>query len=199
MAPKKVSLGDGSKGRSNAWGVDAPGLSARPSGIAGAAREAAVLRSEERALKNIIRGLESDVDDLLCDMSKLYTLKEKAACEAAVLKEQVLALRSEKQALKDFIRGLVREVDDLLDDMSELYTLKEKAARGVVNSRRSRKDLDLATCPVCLEHAGSGENRLFALVPCGHLLCEACSKKARLTNCPTCRGGIQARIRIFTS
>ena len=51
-------------------------------------------------------------------------------------------------------------------------------------------------CPVCYAQLRDTDQPQFAVVPCGHCLCESCSEKIDL-ECPACRGPKQSILRVF--
>jgi tRNA A-37 threonylcarbamoyl transferase component Bud32 len=55
---------------------------------------------------------------------------------------------------------------------------------------QSSKENDEKTCVICMENIPS-----YVLVPCGHMLCEACKDKVNV--CPVCRKRISSRVKAY--
>lgn len=96
------------------------------------------------------------------------------------------ALRRSQRWSMDRALGALEQILESQRKVIAKLAAREAAPRDADDSR---KDVE---CDMCLD-----DHKNVVLVPCGHLMCEACAGKYAEEKCPTCASAVERVMRFY--
>jgi len=82
-------------------------------------------------------------------------------------------------------------VQELLSDIATSAVEAANVERIATSVAQTPRDVGSRECDICMNSAFE----VYALVPCGHLLCKQCA--GRFSKCPTCSKPVASTLRVF--
>jgi hypothetical protein len=133
------------------------------------------------------------VSEVLIGYMNMHAKKEKASHMLSVLDK----LGNKDVKYVEMLREVVEQFDRDECITEDAEKLKEKTTKmlSLRNVFSLCKDADVMSaymCFVCLERPVTE-----FIDPCGHVICEECSKRSALHVCPFCRGSVRQYRKMF--
>jgi hypothetical protein len=133
------------------------------------------------------------VSEVLIGYMNMHAKKEKASHMLSVLDK----LGNKDVKYVEMLREVVEQFDRDECITEDAEKLKEKTTKmlSIRNVFSLCKDADVMSaymCFVCLERPVTE-----FIDPCGHVICEECSKRSALHVCPFCRGSVRQYRKMF--
>lgn len=133
------------------------------------------------------------VAEVLTGYMNMHAKKEKASLMLSVLDK----LGNKDVKYVELLREVIEQFDRDECITEDAEKLKEKTAEmlSIRNVFSLCKDADVMSnymCFVCLERPVTE-----FIDPCGHVICEHCSKRSALHVCPFCRGSVRQYRKMF--
>jgi hypothetical protein len=133
------------------------------------------------------------VSEVLIGYMNIHAKKEKASHMLSVLDK----LGNKDVKYVEMLREVVEQFDRDECITEDAEKLKEKTTKmlSIRNVFSLCKDADVMSnymCFVCLERPVTE-----FIDPCGHVICEECSKRSALHVCPFCRGSVRQYRKMF--
>ena len=144
-------------------------------------------------LDNLKKDYLDVVSEVLIGYMNLHAKKEKASNMLCILDK--LGNKDVKyvQMLREVIEQFDR--DECITEDAEKLKEKTTEMLSIRNVFSLCKDADVMSnymCFVCLERPVTE-----FIDPCGHVICEHCSKRSALNVCPFCRGSVRQYRKMF--
>lgn len=142
------------------------------------------LTEEVIHLEDIIDIINKNVSYYKNKKEENYKLCVNLKSDIQNLKKEIYIVKNENEELKQLTQNLTDRNEELTNELKkEIETTNDKELCKCKSK-----------CSICFT-----EKKRYALVPCGHLFCETCSRKIMtdFKKCPTCKQNVQQFIKIF--
>jgi hypothetical protein len=144
-------------------------------------------------MENLKKDYLDVVSEVLIGYMNMHAKKEKASNMLCILdkfgNKDVKYVEMLKEVIEQFDR------DECITEDAEKLKEKTKKMLAMRNVFSLCKDADVMSaymCFVCLERPVTE-----FIDPCGHVICEQCSKRSALHACPFCRGSVRQYKKMF--